>query len=344
MASLPLPAPRGEPDDDAAVLSSRRFRVSAGTLRVGVLACAVATSALAADTPGRLSLGALHAQRMFAAFVAGCALATSGVFVQAVAANPLADPTILGTSGAAYLGAQLGLLVSTVAAASLPLRAMAVALGALAGATISLAVVLATTRRARGLEFLLTGFLLASIFAGVSAIVTALSQEYPLLGRAMVMLGLGDLSSAGWPELRVALPLALGALGGALLRHRDLDLLSLGHDEARSLGLDVTPARAAMVAWVACGTASAVILGGQLAFVGLLAPHLARRLVGGSHLRVVPTAAMLGGVVVLASDRVAVAIASHVSIPTGAITTLAGAPFFFVLLRTRSRAANHGSL
>jgi iron complex transport system permease protein len=159
----------------------------------------------------------------------------------------------------------------------------------------------------------------------------------------MVMLGLGDLASAGWPELRVALPLALGALGGALLRHRDLDLLALGHDEAQALGLEVHRARMAMVAWVACGTAAAVILGGQLAFVGLLAPHLARRIVGGLHARVVPAAMLLGGFVVVVSDRLAVTLASHVSVPTGAITTLAGAPIFFGLLRARSHQADHGA-
>ncbi len=280
---------------------------------------------------------------MGAAFVAGGALAAAGTLVQAVAANPLADPTILGTSGAAYLGAQAGLLLSTMATVSLPVRAAAVVVGALLGALGSLVVVLTATRRSRGLEFLLTGFLLATVFAGISSVVTALAQENPLLGRAMVMLGLGDLASAGWPELRVALPLALGAFAGALLRHRDLDLLALGHDEAQSLGLEVARARAAMVAWVACGTAAAVVLGGQLAFVGLLAPHFARRLVGGAHARVVPAATLVGGLVVLASDRVAVTLASHVSVPTGAITTLAGAPLFFFLLRSHERSAGHGT-
>jgi iron complex transport system permease protein len=209
-------------------------------------------------------------------------------------------------------------------------------IGALAGAAFALAALLGLTRRARPLEFLLTGFLLAALFSGASALVTAVAQERPLLGRALVMLGLGDLASAGWPELRVAAPLVLGALAGATLRHRDLDLLALGADEARSLGLAVPSARAALVAWIACGTAASVILGGQLAFVGLLAPHLARRLVGGRHAALLPLTALVGGLVVLASDRLAVSLVRLVSVPTGAITTLAGAPFFFALLRRRS--------
>lgn len=347
MASLPFPAPRREDANDAAPKGSRPFRVCTAALRIALIACAtvgaLVSTAAAAEARAPIALGALHAQRMLAAFVAGGSLAAAGTLVQAIAANPLADPTILGTSGAAYLGAQAGLLLASSAAWSLPVRAAAVVVGALLGAVGSLVLVLAATRRARDLEFLLSGFLLATVLAGVSSVVTALAQENPLLGRAMIMLGLGDLASAGWPELRVAVPLALGVFGGALLRHRDLDVLALGHDEARSLGLDVTRARAAMVAWVACGTAAAVILGGQLAFVGLLAPHLARRLVGGAHARVVPVAALAGGVVVLASDRVAVTLAGHVSVPTGAITTLAGAPLFFLMLRARSRVADHGA-
>jgi iron complex transport system permease protein len=102
----------------------------------------------------------------------------------------------------------------------------------------------------------------------------------------------------------------------------------------------VGPSRAALVAWVACGTAASVILGGQLAFVGLLAPHLARRFVGGRHAALVPLAALAGGLVVVASDRTAVALVQVVSVPTGAITTLAGAPFFFALLRQRSGGAD----
>jgi ABC-type Fe3+-siderophore transport system permease subunit len=343
MASHPLPAPRREHRNDAARSSSRRFRHFALAAAALVVAWSAVTFAAGEGPPPSFAVASLHAQRMAAAFVAGGALATAGVFVQAVAANPLADPTILGTSGAAYLGAQLGLLLSTLSSAPMSVRAASVVVGALAGATAALMLVLAATRRARDLEFLLTGFLLATTLAGLSSVVTALAQERPLLGRAMIMLGLGDLASAGWPELRVALPLALGAFGGALLRHRDLDLLALGHDEARSLGLEVDRARIAMVAWVACATASAVILGGQLAFVGLLAPHLARKLAGGAHARVVPLAALVGGLVVLASDRLAVKLAGHVSLPTGAITTLAGAPVFFVLLRSKVRVFADGT-
>lgn len=290
------------------------------------------------------TVASLHAQRILAAFVAGVALATAGVFAQSVASNALADPAILGTSGGAFLGAKIGLALGALGTMSLASRAGASVVGALVGALLALAILLAATRRANALEFLLTGFLLSAVFSGASTLLTALAQEYPHLGRALVMLGLGDLSGAGLPELRIATPLAMGCFVAAMLRHEDLDLLALGADEAQALGMSVQAARTSMVGWIACGTTASVILGGQLAFVGLLAPHLARKLVGGTHRRLVPVAALAGGLIVVASDRVAVALAHLVSVPAGAITTLAGAPFFFLILRGRRAGARGEAL
>ncbi len=302
-------------------------------LLVTLLATSAAASPALSVAPSAIL--ALHVQRMVAAFVAGSALAVAGVLAQAVTGNPLADPGILGTSGGSFLGAKLGIVLTLALPLSLPLRAGASVVGALIGAALSLAILLGATRRSTPLEFLLTGFILSMAFSGVSTVVTAMAQEFPALGRALVMFAMGDLAGAGWPELRVAAPLAVGCISGAMLRRRDLDLLSLGSDEAQSLGLSVQSARYAILGWVACGTTAAVVLAGQLAFVGLLGPHLARRFVGGTHRLLVPAAAFFGGIIVLASDRVAVVLAELASVPTGAVTTLAGAPFFFFLLRRR---------
>jgi ABC-type Fe3+-siderophore transport system permease subunit len=337
MASHEHPASRRD-KNDATPSGLRRLCFSGGA-RLLVLLPAVAlvllTSAAHADaSPVASTIVALHAQRVAAAFLAGAALAVAGVFAQSIASNPLADPAILGTSGGAFLGAKVGLALASLLPLTLAARAGASVVGALAGAIAALALLLATTQRANALEFLLTGFVLSAVFSGASTLLTAMAQEYPSLGRALVMLGLGDLSGAGLPELRIAAPLVVGGTIAALLRHEELDLLALGADEAQALGLSVQSARTSMVGWIACTTTAAVILGGQLAFVGLLAPHLARRIVGGAHRRLVPLAALLGGVIVVASDRVAVALGHLVSVPAGAITTLAGAPFFFALLRT----------
>jgi ABC-type Fe3+-siderophore transport system permease subunit len=343
MASHEPSAAGGEKQNDATPRGLRRSCVWGAALAVLLVARGTQGSEPEplASVP-TVAVASLHAQRLLAALVSGASLATAGAVAQSVTTNPLADPAVLGTSGGAFLGAQLGLVASTAANAPLALRAASAVIGALGGAALALVALLMLARRARPLEFLLTGFLLAALFSGASTLVTALAQERPLLGRALVMLGLGDLASAGWPELRVAVPLAVGAIAGALLRRRDLDLLALGADEAQSLGLAVSASRAALVAWIACGTAASVILGGQLAFVGLLAPHLARRFVGGRHGALVPLAALFGGLVVVASDRLAVSLVQVVSVPAGAITTLAGAPFFFMLLRRRS-GGDHGS-
>jgi iron complex transport system permease protein len=279
----------------------------------------------------------LRAARAAAAALAGAALAVAGVLVQGLFRNPLASPSILGTTAGAALGGQLALVahgtlaeVGGVAGAA---PEMLQPLACLVGAGASLAVLLAFLRRGFGrVALLLTGFILASLFASVGAFLTTLAQEEWAVGRAVVAFTLGGVGGVGLRRVALAAPLVLAAAGAAWFWGRPLDLMLSGEEEARALGLDVDRTRRWAVVWAAIATGAAVSLGGNVAFVGLVAPHALRPLVGAAHRRLVPTAAVAGAAFLIVCDVVARAAPTRGEMPLGVLTGLVGAPLFLMLL------------
>lgn len=289
-----------------------------------------------ADEGLRDTLLSLRGARLAASFLAGAALAVGGVVVQGLLRNPLASPSILGTTAGAALGGQLVLLALPLVA--LPVRSeMAVPIGCLLGALVSLLVLLALLRHTNdAVTLLLTGFVLSSLFLAFGSFVTSLAQNDWELGRAVVAFSLGGVSSAGTDHVLFALPLVVAGVGAAFGWGKALDLLLSGEEEARSLGVDVTRLRWWSAIWVATLVAAAVSLGGNVSFVGLVVPHVLRPFSGWSHRKLVPAAALGGGVFLAACDVVTRAIPSHGEIPLGVVTGLVGAPLFlFLLLRQR---------
>ena len=289
-----------------------------------------------ADEGLRDTLLSLRGARLAASFLAGAALAVGGVVVQGLLRNPLASPSILGTTAGAALGGQLVLLALPLVA--LPVRSeMAVPIGCLLGALVSLLVLLALLRHTNdAVTLLLTGFVLSSLFLAFGSFVTSLAQNDWELGRAVVAFSLGGVSSAGTDHVLFALPLVIAGVGAAFGWGKALDLLLSGEEEARSLGVDVTRLRWWSAIWVATLVAAAVSLGGNVSFVGLVVPHVLRPFSGWSHRKLVPAAALGGGVFLAACDVVTRAIPSHGEIPLGVVTGLVGAPLLlFLLLRQR---------
>lgn len=295
-----------------------------------VLSALLGTSGEGADPVASVIVRDLRLARTLAAGLAGAALAVSGVLLQGLFRNPLADPYILGTSAGASLGAAAALVfVRTPGSASMGAFA-----GALGAAVLSGAAARSTARSGSTTSVLLAGTAVSALCsAGVTLLVSLRQQDL----YAVYFWLLGSFNGRGWRELAVLAPLAAATTGAALLLARPLDVLAAGEESARSLGLDVRLLRASAVAVAALGTAAAVAAGGVVGFVGLVAPHAARLVFGPSHVRLIPAAAAAGAVLLMAADALARTVLAPLELPVGVLTAFAGAPFFLVLLARGNR-------
>ena len=290
-----------------------------------------------ADAQLRATLLELRAYRTAAALLTGAALAVSGVVVQGLFRNPLADPSLLGTTAGASFGGQAALmlyqaLLADRFASVAPAQAF-LPIGCLLGALLALSALLLIARRHGDLVLLLlTGFILSSLFLGLGNFIMSLAQEKWELGRAMVAFVLGGLSGTSAAQVAMAWPLAAAGIAAAWFWSRPLDLLLSGEEEAAALGVDVRSARRWNVIWSATLTGTAVSLGGNVGFVGLVVPHGLRTLLGADHRRLVPAAAIGGAAFVAGCDVLARAIPTRTELPLGVVTGLIGAPIFLVLL------------
>jgi iron complex transport system permease protein len=288
----------------------------------------------------------LRAVRAAAAFLAGAALAVGGVALQTLFRNPLVDPSILGTTAGASLGGQLAMIGLHLAPATLRpdflVPEMVLPLGCLAGALLALTVLLAVIRQTRSeLAVLLTGFLLSSLLLSAGSLMVSLAQDSWELGRAVIAFTLGGVGGAGLRHVLLAVPLVAAAMIALWGWGRSLGLLLSGEDEAKSLGVDVAQVRWWTVLWVAIATAAAVAIGGNVAFVGLIVPHVLRPVIGHDPRRLMPVAALAGGAFVVLCDIAVRAAPVDGELPLGVLTGLVGGPLFLVLVVRSQRGAVH---
>jgi iron complex transport system permease protein len=283
----------------------------------------------------------LRAQRLAGAFLAGSALAVAGVLVQGLFRNPLASPSVIGTSAGASLGGRIALLgthwlmLSGIAPWVPP--EVLLPLGCIGGAAAALALLFVVAEvRDDVVVLLLTGFLLSALFISVEGFVTSLALERWELSRAVLSFALGDVSGVGLRQLALALPLVAIGVALAYSWSAPLDLMLTGEEEARSLGAEVEVIRRWVVVWTAILTAAAVAIGGNVGFVGLVVPHALRPLVGLMHRRLIPASALGGGTFVVLCDVLCRVLPGRSEVPLGVITGLVGAPaFLWLLLRHR---------
>jgi iron complex transport system permease protein len=269
----------------------------------------------------------LRLPRVLTAMVVGVGLAVSGTAFQGLLRNPLADPYVLGTASGAALGAAVAVLI--------PVRAVILEFGllqtlAFAGALGAVFVVYRLSRLGASgqmTSLLLTGYAVGSLLAAGLAMAMYLSGAGL---RQIFAYLLGGFESASWIRLAVALPLVLGASILIGLRARSLNGLLLGEDAASHLGIDVRRERAFLLGLASLATAASVSVSGLIGFVGLVAPHVVRLLVGPNARYVVPLAALLGATFMVSADLVARLLGE---IPVGVVTAVVGAPFFLFLLR-----------
>ena len=289
----------------------------------------------------RIDRGIVWNYRLTRSIVAACcgaALATAGVLLQALLRNALADPYLLGISAGASTGAVL------VAVAGVGAGAVSLSAGALAGSLVafgSVAVLARVSGGSAGIrgagQIVLAGVAGSQLFNAMTAFVIARSASAEQ-ARGITFWLLGNLSGARWDNVRLAAPVAAGAVLVALWHARALDAFTFGVESAASLGVPVRRIQAILIVVATAATATMVSIVGTIGFVGLVVPHAARFLVGPRHHRLLPAAALLGAVFLIAADVVSRVLLQGQVLPIGVVTALIGAPVFAVIL-VRGRPA-----
>jgi iron complex transport system permease protein len=287
------------------------------------------------ESAGPAGVILLHVRlpRVLLAFMVGGCLAAVGVGLQALLRNPLADPYVMGISSGAALGAGLailfGLTSSMLAFSALPLCAM---LGGLLS-------VLLVYRIACSYGYLpvhtllLAGVILNAIFSAMVMFVTSIMEPNRSFG--MMSWLMGTLTAPDYPALLI---LAGYLFVGILVLFRQapsLNLLTLGEEAARSLGVEVEAVKKAVFFTSALLTGAVVSVSGMIGFVGMVVPHAMRMVVGADHRLLLPVSALAGGMFLTGADTIARTLLAPTEMPVGVVTALAGGPFFIYLLMSR---------
>ncbi|MFF5793268.1 FecCD family ABC transporter permease [Paeniglutamicibacter sp. NPDC012692] len=342
----------------------RRRRITAGLLIAG-LAVALIVAALVSSGIGQMQLSAAevfasvahrlgldwgmlpthpHAEsalwairfpRVVMAIVIGAALACSGVLMQGVFGNPLAEPGVVGVSSGAAAFACIVIVFGLNF-----LGTWTVAFGAFVGGLVATGLVYATARsggRTEVVTLVLTGVAINAVGGAVIALMTFLGDNSSR--EEIIFWQLGSLNGTRWENVWVAGPITLVGVGLAFLFTRKLDLLALGERPARHLGVDVERMRRQVIVLVAILTSAAVAFAGIIGFVGLVVPHILRMAVGPGHRVLLPASALGGALLLLIADTVARTLVPNADLPIGMLTALVGGPFFFWLIRRTRKTA-----
>ncbi len=286
------------------------------------------------DEKLRVILFTLRLPRTLLMASTGAALAGSGAAYQGLFRNPLADPYLIGAASGAGLGAVLAL--STDWPSSIP-GFLAVPLAAFITALATVFIVYSLAKVGKTLP--VTNLILAGV--AVSSFATALTSFMMInasgeLRRSLVWL-LGGSNMAGWKPVIGQLPYVLTGLGVLIAMSYRLNVLQLGEEQAQQLGINVPRSRTIIILAATLATAAAVAFTGIIGFVGLVVPHIMRRLWGGDARRLMPLSILGGAAFLLLADILARTLMAPQELPVGIITALAGAPFFLIILRQARR-------
>jgi iron complex transport system permease protein len=272
----------------------------------------------------------LRLPRVVLACLVGGALGVSGVGLQALVRNPLADPFLLGLSGGAGLGAVAAITLHLSGPWALPLAAFAGAVGAML-LVYRLGLVGGGGGELDPRILLLGGVAVGAFAAAVTTAVVSLAEATELRNAFLWLWG--GFSGASWTTVLVMLVYAPVPLFVIAAAARPLDLLALGEEPAQYLGADVRRLKQLVYLAASLLTAAAVAMAGVIGFVGLIVPHVCRLVWGRLHRTLIPTAFLTGGILLAAADTLARTVVAPRELPVGIVTALVGVPLFAFLLR-----------
>jgi len=302
------------------------------------------------EGPAHTVVWSLRMPRILAAMVTGWALGLSGLGTQSLLKNPLASPFTLGISQGAAFGAALGIVLlglgglggpaadGAPAARETLVRSFAsISLLAMAGAMTATGVILALAVLGRMApeSIILAGVALSSLFVSGTILIQYFASDVEVA--SVVFWTFGDVSRSTWREIACMAAVTAAVSAFFLMNRWSLNALSSGEDVARGLGVRVEALR--LWGMLAASLAAAVVTAyhGVVAFLGLLAPHIGRRLVGADHRLLVPASCLIGALLLLGADTLGRCLAGSGSLPVGVITSFMGAPLFLYLLIRRGR-------
>lgn len=290
------------------------------------------------DVPARTQaiIWDLRLPRVVLAVIVGAMLAGGGAAYQGVLRNSLADPYLLGVAAGAGLGATTVIVSGYAGTTLLPVIAFA---GAILAVALTYTVATAGAERAGGFAIILAGVAVAAMLTAIQTYVQQQNTDQMVKIYNWI---LGSFAGASWRHVWLILPYIMVSTVVLLAHRRILDVLRVGGDEAASLGINPGRASLVVIGAATLGTAAAVSVSGLIGFVGIVAPHAVRLIVGASYRVVLPVSMVCGGAFLVLADLVARTVQSPAEVPIGVITAFVGGPFFLLVLR--SRRSNHGVL
>ncbi len=265
----------------------------------------------------------------------------SGAAMQGLFRNPLADPSLIGVTAGASLGASLVIVLgSTLSQGSMSLLGYGglslISAGAFTGGLIAVFFVYRLASSGLGTSvatMLLAGIAITALTGALGSLLEFYSDNEML--RRISIWKMGGLDGANYPRLWLASVVTVAVLAALPRYAKALNALLLGESEARHLGIDVDRVKFSLIIWVAIGVGTSVAMVGTIAFVGLVVPHIVRMLIGPNHTYLLPASALAGAILLLLADTLSRVVIAPSELPVGIITAIIGVPFFVSLLRNR---------
>ena len=288
-----------------------------------------------AATPGtsEIIMVQIRFPRVLMGFFVGAGLAAVGVTLQALLRNPLADPYVLGVSSGSALGVSLAILFGI---GSTFLLLPILPLFGFVGGLLALLLIYRLAQSKGRLpvhSLLLAGVILNAILTAFIMFITSIME--PNRSAGLMAWLMGSLTAPGYPALGIFLMYVVCVFAVLMHKAQSLNVLTLGEDTARSLGVDTEGTKKQLFALTALLTGAIVSVSGMIGFVGMVVPHAVRLLIGSDHRLLLPASALVGGMFLAVADTIARTIMAPAEIPVGIVTALAGGPFFLYLLLWR---------
>ncbi len=291
----------------------------------------ISLNTIFSDTISKTVILNIRLPRILVAIVIGACLSVGGLCIQSMLKNPLASPFTLGVSSGAGLAATIAIVLNLTIFGSLTIQIFS-----FFGALLTIYIVIKFSSKIDANlsteTIVLSGMILSLFLNAFISLIMIINVEET---RRIIMFTTGSLALRSWDDLLLSLPLFIGTTIYIYIRSKQLDILTFGEDDAHSLGVNVKKLKIEIMILTSILTATAVATCGIIGFVGLVVPHITRKIVGPNHFISIPMAALIGGAFLIISDLLSRSLFPPIELPVGAITALIGAPFFAIVFFAR---------